>query len=67
MEVKWFSVNSLKPGLKADQKRTEDANEASDALMIKGLMVFYSSSAKPLYVGSIPTRPSKTFNQIYLG
>jgi len=57
-------VNSLESVLKADQKRTEDANEASDALMIKGLMVFYSRSAKPLCVGLIPTRASNLFNNL---
>jgi len=57
-------VNSLESVLKADQKRTEDANEVSNTLIIKGLMVFYSRSAKPLCVGSIPTRASNLSNNL---
>ena len=45
--------------VKADQKRTENAYKVSDALITQGLIVFYSRSAKPLRVGSIPTRASK--------
>src|SRR3954447_25488445 len=45
--------------MQADQKRTEFANSVTDRLITRGLIVFYSRSAKPLCAGSIPARASK--------
>src|SRR5260370_11225408 len=53
--------------LRADQKRTKDTDQITTALKVKGLFVSFSRSAKPLYVGSNPTRASKLFNNNGLG
>jgi hypothetical protein len=43
---------------KADQKRTETGEASERMKKRKGLLAAYSGSAKPLCVGSIPTRAS---------
>lgn len=53
--------------LRADQKRTKHTDQKSTSKKVKGLFVSSSRSAKPLYVGSNPTRASKLFNSNGLG
>jgi hypothetical protein len=51
----------------ADQKRTKDTEQKTTTMKVKELFVSSSGSAKPLYVGSNPTRASKLFNSNGLG
>src|SRR5260370_36013535 len=53
--------------LRADQKRTKYMDQKTTHVKVKGLFVSSSRSAKPLYVGSNPTRASKLFNNNGLG
>ena len=53
--------------LRADQKRTKHTDQKSTSQKVKGLFVSSSRSAKPLHVGSNPTRASKFFNSNGLG
>jgi hypothetical protein len=57
----------LPRSLRADQMRTKDTEQKTTTLKVKELFVSFSRSAKPLYVGSNPTRASKPFHKSYLG
>jgi hypothetical protein len=57
-EIGRFRLTRPKMISKADQKRTETGNAGELMLQTKGLIVASPGSAKPLCVGSIPTRAS---------
>jgi hypothetical protein len=61
------NFRNLDIALKADQKRTEETRTCADLLKAKWLDADSSGSAKPLYVGSNPTRASKPVHKSYLG
>jgi hypothetical protein len=50
----------LPRSLRADQMRTKDTEQKPTTLKVKELFVSFSRSAKPLYVGSNPTRASNS-------